>query len=74
MGFDNSLAGAVLTVAMPLGLLGAVVLWGFFERRPGRRFGGIAKSAGPELVGRPQVHVVDTGAESGGGPVEGRLG
>lgn len=74
MGFSNNLDGAALTVAIPLGLLAAVVLWGFFERRPGARFGGISKASGPQPVGRPQIEGLDPGAESGRGPVEGVSG
>ena len=74
MGFSNNLDGAALTVAIPLGLLAAIVLWGFFERRPGARFGGISKAAGPQPVGRPQIEGLDGGAESSRGPSEGAAG
>lgn len=74
MGFSNNLNGAALTVAIPLGLLAAIVLWGFFERRPGPRFGGITKSAGPQAVGRPEIELVDGGTEDPPGPVERTLG
>ena len=70
MGFSNNLSGADLTVAIPLGLLAAVVLWGFFERRPGARFGGVSKATGPQPVGRPEIEGLDGGAESGRRPVE----
>ena len=71
MGFSNNLSGADLTVAIPLGLLAAVVLWGFFERRPGARFGGISKATGPQPVGRPEIEGLDRGAESDRSPIEG---
>ena len=64
MGFSNNLAGAALTVAFPLALLAAIVLWGFFERRPGARFGGISKATGPQPVGRPEIEGLNRGAES----------
>lgn len=74
MGFSNNLNGAVLTVAVPLGLLGAIVLWGFFDRRPGRSFGGISKASDAETVGRPQVEARDPGVQGGGSSREGPLG
>ncbi len=70
MGFSNNLDGAALTVALPLGLLAAVVLWGFFERRPGSRFAVIPNAAGPQPVGRPEIEVVDPGVQPDGGPGE----
>lgn len=70
LGFSDNLAGAALTVAIPLGLLAAVVLWGFFERRPGARFGGISKAAGHGPISRPEINVHDAGPESRPGPVE----
>jgi hypothetical protein len=73
MGFSDNLSGAGLTVALPLGTLAAVVLWGFFDRRPGRSFGGISKGAAPEAVGRPEIDTVDAGAERGAGGVENPL-
>jgi hypothetical protein len=69
MGFSDNLSGAALTVALPLGLLAAVVLWGFFERRPSSRFGGITKSA-PESVGRPDIEAVHRDPESSRGDGE----
>ena len=66
MAFSHILNGAALTVALPLGLLVAVVLWGFFERHPGSSFGGISKAGGPGPVGRPEVETSDPGAEPGG--------
>ena len=74
LGFSNNAAGAVMTVAIPLGLLALVVMWGFFERRPGARFGGISKAPGPQPVGRPEIDIHDGGAESGGGPSKGTAG
>jgi hypothetical protein len=68
MSFSNILDGAALTVAIPLGLLAAVVLWGFFERRPGARFGGISKSTGPQPIGRPEIHVQPADTEGSAGP------
>ena len=71
LGFSNNLDGAALTVAIPLGLLALVVLWGFFERRPGARFGGVSKATGAQPIGRPEINVVDGGAEVPGRSVEG---
>jgi hypothetical protein len=70
LGFSDSLGGAALTVAIPLGLLALVVLWGFFERRPGARFGGISKVGGPQPICRPEIDVLDRGAEGGAGAAE----
>ena len=66
MDFSQTLNGAALTVALPLGLLAAVVLWGFFERHPGARFGGLSKAGGPLPVGRPDIETADGGPELGG--------
>ena len=35
-GSDTYIGAQVLTVAIPLGVLAAVCLWAFFERRPSR--------------------------------------
>lgn len=74
MGFSHNLAGAGLTVAFPLAVLAAIVLWGFFDRRPGRHFGGISKSASSEIAGRPDIKAGDSGPEAPGGPVDDKLG
>ena len=74
MGFSHNLAGAGLTVAFPLAVLAAVVLWGFFDRHPGRHFGGISKSAGTEVAGRPELKAADARPEAGSGPVHDELG
>ncbi len=66
MDFSHTLNGAVLTVALPLGLLAAVVLWGFFERHPGARFGGLSKARGPLPVGRPEIESGNSRPEGGG--------
>ena len=73
MTISHNLAGAGLTVAFPLAVLAAVVLWGFFDRRPGRHFGGISKSAGNEVAGRPNIKPSDPGPEGGTGPVDDQL-
>ncbi len=65
MAFSDTLNGAALTVALPLGLLGAVILWGFFERQPGTRFGGLSKAGGPLPVGRPEPEGGDARPERG---------
>ncbi len=70
---SDILSGAALTVALPLGTLFLVVLWGFFVRHPGQRFGGISKSTTLEPAGRPEIKATDAGAESQGGGVEGSL-
>ncbi len=62
MGFSNNLSGATLTVAIPLGLLASVVLWGFFERRPGSTFGAISRVGGS----RPEAETGDAGVEGAG--------
>ncbi len=33
---SNSSEGAILTLAIPLGVFCAMLLWGFFQRRPVR--------------------------------------
>jgi hypothetical protein len=71
MGFSNNLGGATLTVALPLGLIGAVVLWGFFGRRPGRGFGGTSTTThAGEHVGRPEIQAGDPSVQHGGGSSE----
>ncbi len=74
MGLSHNLAGAGLTVAFPLAVLGAVVLWGFFGRHPGRSFGGISKSASSEAAGRPEIQPSDARGEGYSGPVQDSLG
>jgi hypothetical protein len=55
MGDSNNLAGAGLTVALPLAVFAVVILWGFFERKASRTFGGVSKSATLEVAGRPNI-------------------
>jgi hypothetical protein len=72
MGFSDNLAGAGLTVAIPLATLATVVLWGFFGRHPSPSFGGISKTVS-KAVGRPDIQTGDTNAQLAAGGVEGRL-
>ena len=74
MGFSHNLVGAALTVAFPLAVLGTVVLWGFFERKPNRHFGGISETASAEAAGRPEIKVTDPDAEVAAGRSDGPLG
>lgn len=74
MGFSHNLVGAALTVAFPLAVLAAIVLWGFFERKPSRHFGGVSKSSSPEAAGRPEIKGPDLQAEVPAGAGERGLG
>jgi hypothetical protein len=70
MSISDNLAGAGLTVAFPLATLGVVVLWFFFDRKPGATFGGLSKSSSEEAAGRPEIKPLDAGVERDGGGVQ----
>lgn len=73
MLFSDNIAGAGLTVAFPLATLAVVVLWLFFDRKPGSSFGGLLKTSSEEAAGRPQIKPVDVGVERDGGGVQAPL-